>query len=145
MNIREESERLVRLFGSQDVALFQFLSGQLGILKSQAQMLMGLCGLAITVTGFSGAHMIRSGSWAAFSMVIGIAFILISAILCLSILSRLRWVSQDLCDDFVLTTTAVLTRRNLQQHRLSWAGVFVSIGLAFYLTAVIIAAVTSTT
>jgi hypothetical protein len=40
----------------------QFLSNQIATVKTYAQVLIGLCGLTITVTGFSGAHMIRSGS-----------------------------------------------------------------------------------
>jgi hypothetical protein len=36
-------------------------SGQNSVLKSEAQAILGLCGLGITVTGFSGGNVIRSG------------------------------------------------------------------------------------
>jgi hypothetical protein len=42
--------------------LRRLVDEQVATVKTYAQVLIGLCGLTITVTGFSGAHMIRSGS-----------------------------------------------------------------------------------
>ena len=36
-------------------------SGQNSVLKTEAQAILGLCGLGITVTGFSGGNVIKSG------------------------------------------------------------------------------------
>jgi hypothetical protein len=110
------------------------------VLKTHAQMLLGLSGLTVTVTGFSGAHMIRGGIVSASCMVIGIVFIAIAVVLTLQVLQRLRFVSQDLQDDLVATASTVLTRRDRQQRRLGWAGAFVALGLVSYLCAVAIAA-----
>lgn len=138
--VQHEAEHLCAMFDSQPHLLVNLLSGQLGVLKSQAQILMGLCGLAITVTGFSGAHMIRAGSWAALSMVLGIFLILVAIFFCLSILMQLRWVTQDLCDSVFTMAHQVLLRRNRQQQRLHLAGLFVAGGLTAYLLSVTIAA-----
>lgn len=137
---QEEARRLVGLLRNRPYELLTFLSGQLSVLKSQAQMLLGLCGLAITVTGFSGSHMIRGGLVSSLSMVIGIGFILVAATRCIQTLSAIRWVTQDLEDDLVATATAVLERRNDQQRRLQGASYLVAIGLGAYLAAVAIAA-----
>jgi uncharacterized membrane protein YuzA (DUF378 family) len=140
MTIREESERLVALFTARPSDLVSYLSGQLSVVKAQAHMLVGLCGLSITVTGFSGSHMIRAGTLSSGALVVGIAFILVAAVLCLQVLTRLRWVSQDLSDDLVQTTMSVISRRNRQQRRVAVAGALVTIGLGSYLLSVALAA-----
>lgn len=138
----EEARRLVGHLGTQPFQLLTYLSGQLSVLKSQAQMLLGLCGLAVTVTGFSGAHMIRAGSASAVTMVVGIGFVLAAATLCISTMGHIRWVTQDLSDDLTETARAVLERRDRQQARLQIASYLVAVGLAAYLSAVAIAAFT---
>ncbi len=135
---QQEAQRLVRAFAEPE--LLRFLADQLGVLKNQAQLLMGLCGLAITVTGFSGAHMIQAGPVSAGAMVVGIALILVGAVAVLRVLLGVRWVSQDLDDEPALTATRVIAHRDRQQARLGFAGVFVALGLAAYLLSVALAA-----
>lgn len=138
--MRQESLNLLKLYKGQPHQLLTLLTTQLGVLKHQAQTFISLCGLAITVTGFSGAHMIRAGQLASFAMVTGIALILIAIFLCLRVLTNLRWVTQDVCEDLEETAYVVIKRRNEQQQKLLVVGTFVAFGLAFYLIAVMIAA-----
>lgn len=140
MDETTESEAVYRLFAEKPIELLQFFSNQLGVLKNQAVSLLGLCGLAITVTGFSGSHMIRAGSVAAGAMVFGIAMILVAAVLALRTLTRVRWVTQDIQPNLRDTAQRIIERRNQQQRRLSQAGVFVALGLLGYLSAVCLAA-----
>ena len=141
MEVHEEARRLHALFGTRPPDLIAYLASQISTVKTYAQVLVGLCGLTITVTGFSGAHMIRAGSASAWLMVAGIALVLIGLVLCVRTITLLRWVSQDLRDDLVETAVIVLARRNRQQRGLSLAAVFVVGGLACYLAAVAVAAV----
>ncbi|MEZ4358826.1 MAG: hypothetical protein R3B48_01500 [Kofleriaceae bacterium] len=141
--VLEEARRLHALFAAQPAQLVQFLSGQIATVKSYAQLLVGLCGLTVTVTGFSGAHMIRAGSLSAGLMVAGIALVLVGLVLCLRTITGLRWVSQELRDDLVETATVVLHRRNRKQRTLEIAAVFVAVGLMSYLGAVSVAALVS--
>lgn len=143
MDVREEARRLHALFAAQPAQLVQFLSGQIATVKTYAQILVGLCGLTVTVTGFSGAHMIRSGSLAAGLMVAGIALVMIGLIVCIRTITALRWVSQELQDDLIETAVIVIERRNRQQSLLSLAAVFVAAGLGCYLAAVSVAALVS--
>jgi len=135
---RREAERLVAIFSGPE--LLEFLAGQLGVLKHQAQMLLGLCGLAITVTGFSGSNMIQAGRASAIALVVGIGLILLGALGSLHSLMSVRWVTEDLADDLVDTAYVVIVRRNAQLRRLSMAGILVACGLAAYLTSVALAA-----
>jgi hypothetical protein len=140
VDVQEEARRLHQLFAGNGAQLVQFLGMQLATVKTYAQVLIGLCGLTITVTGFSGAHMIRSSSAAAVCMVAGIALVFVGLVLCLSAVTGLRWVTQDLGDDLVETARVCIVRRNRQQRAVTIAAIFVAGGLAFYLTAVSIAA-----
>lgn len=138
--VEEEASRLVALLGEQPFQLLTYLSNQLAVVKAQAQMLIGLCGLTVTVTGFSGTHMVNAGWISASLMVLGIALILVAAVLCLRTLTETRWVSQVLHDSLTETTRLVFQRRDRQQHRLTIAGRFVGFGLAAYLCSVAAAA-----
>lgn len=143
MDVRDEARRLHALFASQPAQLVQYLATQLATVKTYAQVIVGLCGLTITVTGFSGAHMIRSGSTAAILMVAGIALVMIGLIVCIRTITALRWVSQDLSDDLIETATIVLARRDREQRLVSIGAIFVAGGLACYLGAVSVAALVS--
>lgn len=138
--IREEARRLHQLFADQPAQLVQYLSHQIATVKTYAQILVGLCGLTVTVTGFSGAHMIRAGSLSAGLMVGGIALVVLGLMLCLRTITGLRWVSQELRDDLIETAVVVIQRRNRKQRSLAVAAVFVTGGLVCYLAAVSVAA-----
>jgi hypothetical protein len=140
VDVNEEARRVVDAFGGAADKLIPFFSAQLSVLKAQAQVFMGLSGLIITVTGFSGHQMVRGGPFSTVAMILGIALILFGVLLTLRVLGRLRWVSQELRDDLVETAASIITRRNREQRQLSVAGTFVGGGLAFYLVAVVLAA-----
>lgn len=141
MDPRVEAERLARTFQGSEKDLVAFLSGQLAVLKQQAQMIMGLCGLIITVTGFSGHNMVRAGPLSAGAMIAGIAVVLVAILVTIRTLAKIRWVTQDLGDDFVAMAESVIRRRNREQRALGFAGACVAVGLGLYLVAVVLAAV----
>jgi hypothetical protein len=138
--IEDEAQHLTALFADEPRSLVSFLSGQLSVLKSQAQILMGLSGLVVTVTGFSGHNMVRAGPWPTAAMVVGVGFVLLAVVTTLRVMTQLRWVSQDLSDDLVSMTETVLRRRNRQQRALGFGGGFVAVGLCSYLVSVVLAA-----
>jgi len=136
----DEARRLVALFAGRPDALIGFLSTQLGVLKTQSQMLMGLSGLVVTVTGFSGHNMVRGGWASATAMMVGIALVLVGVATTLRVSARLRWVTNDLEDDLVATALTVIRRRDAQAGMLAVAGGFVGTGLGAYLVSVVLAA-----
>jgi len=140
MDVHDEARRIRALYAGRDADLVAHLTAQIATVKTYAQVLVGLCGLTITVTGFSGAHMIRAGSLSASLMVAGIALVLVGLVLCIRTITLLRWVSQELRDDLLETAVAVIQRRNHQQRMISVAAVFVVAGLGCYLGAVVVAA-----
>lgn len=136
-----EARRLAQLFRANPVGMMTFLSSQLAVLKTQAQVFIGLSTITITVTGFSGHNMVRGGHFSTAAMVLGMGFVLAGIAYTLHTLRRLRWVSQDLDDDLFVTARTVITRRDAEQQALGRAGSLVVAGLASYLVAVVLAAV----
>jgi hypothetical protein len=137
----DEAKELARLFDGRTVELAQLLSSQLAVLKAQAQMYVGLGGVCITVTGFSGHNMVNAGPLSAGAMIIGILLILVAIVITLRTLSSVHWVTQDLGGDAEDLARRVIARRDAQHRSLSIAGVFIGTGLLFYLGAVLLAAV----
>lgn len=137
----EEARRLAALFKDNPAGLLAFLSGQLAVLKTQAQIFMGLSTITITVTGFSGHNMVRGGAASTAAMALGVALVLGGVVLTARTLGELRWVSQDLDEDLGVTARAVIGRRDREQRWLGVAAVLVVGGLAAYLVAVILASV----
>jgi len=138
--VQNTARRIVALFEGQPASLLTYLVGQVSTLRSQAQSMMGLCGLIITVTGFSGPRMVQAASFSAYAMVAGIALCFVGAVLSLRVMIRIRWVSRDLHDDLTVTVVRVIHQRDILQRRMTVAGGFVAGGLAAYLVAVAAAA-----
>ncbi len=137
----EESRRLAALFRDNPVGLLNFLSAQLLVLKTQAQLFTGLSTITITVTGFSGHNMVRGGWASTAAMVVGMGLVLAGIVRTAQTLRHLRWVSQELHDDLAATALAVIRRRDEEQRALGAAGNLVVAGLAAYLLAVVLAAI----
>lgn len=140
MTTTDEVKQLVRLYAGNAPQLLTLLSQQLQVLKGQGQMLLGLCGITITVTGFSGHNMVRAGLVSMLCMVLGLGIILCAIVLTIRALGRIAWVSAQLDEDLEKTVLAVIERRDRQQKALQRAAVAVTVGLTLYTAAVIVAA-----
>ncbi|TNF30093.1 MAG: hypothetical protein EP329_14260 [Deltaproteobacteria bacterium] len=143
--IEETARQLVTTFAGEPQGLLNFLVSQVSAVRQQAQTMLGLCGLIITVTGFSGPRMAESSSLSAWAMVSGIALTLVGAIISLAVLIQIRWVSDQLDGDLVATAARILRRRDSQHRRTTVAGAFVAAGLAAYLLSVAVTAFASAT
>ena len=73
-----------------------------------SQVILGLCGVVISVTGFSGANILKGGSVSSGFLVAGIVFIIASVSLAMLAFAQIRWVTQDLDDDLIHFITMVL-------------------------------------
>lgn len=140
MTVESEAEGLSRLFEGRTAELVTFLAGQLAVLKGQAQTYLGIAGVCISVTGFSGHNMVNAGPASAGSMIAGIALILAAIAIALRSIAAIRWVTQDLGGSPVELAARVIERRNAQQRSLGHAGALIGAGLTFYLVAVVLAA-----
>lgn len=142
MTPEREAEELARLFDGRDVELLSFLAGQLGVLKGQAQIYLGIAGVCLSVTGFAGHNMVNAGPASAGCMIAGLACILAAIVVSLLALGRIRWVSQDIGGGARELALRVIARRDAQRSALLRAGVLIGVGLALYTVAVVLAALT---
>lgn len=90
----EEADHLLQLYQDDAPRVMDMLQGQLTSLATRAQMLLQLAGLTITVTGFSGAAIARSGRLAAVLVVSGLVVVLVGASLSMGGILRVRWTTQ---------------------------------------------------
>ena len=139
-SVEDTARHLVDAFDGQPSGLLAFLVDQVATVRQQAQTMLGLCGLIITVTGFSGPRMIEASSLSAWSMVGGIGLTLIGAVVSLGVMVQIRWVSDQLDSDLVATAARIIRRRDVQHRRITIAGIFVAAGLAAYLLSVAVTA-----
>lgn len=136
----EQVRRLVALYDGAPRELVALLAGQFAVLKQQAQSILGISGLCITVTGFSGHNMVRAGPIPTGLMVAGVGVIFLAIVFSIRVLASIHWVSQDLSDPFEECVTRIVERRDRQQRTLVRGGVTVAVGLALYTAAVMLAA-----
>ena len=90
----EEADHLWSLYGGDAPKIMGLLQQQLTNLAMRAQMLLQLAGLTITVTGFSGANIARSGTVAAVLVVSGLVTVLLGASLSMGGILTVRWTTQ---------------------------------------------------
>lgn len=91
---RLEADHLLALYDGDAGKIMSILEGQLANLTSRAQMLLQLAGLTITVTGFSGTSIARTGPLAAILVVSGLVLVLVAASLSMGGILRIRWMTQ---------------------------------------------------
>ena len=66
-----------------------------------SQVILGLCGVIVSVTGFSGAHTMKGGSVSSGFLVAGIVFIVFSLSLSMWAFVHIPFVTQDVDDDLI--------------------------------------------
>ncbi len=90
----EEADHLLAIYEGNAATILSVLERQLSNLTGRAQMLLQLAGLTITVTGFSGTNIARTGQLAAILVVSGLVLVLMAASLSMGGILRLRWMTQ---------------------------------------------------
>jgi hypothetical protein len=134
--IEQETQHLLRLYENDAAKIMAQLQSQLSILANRAQTLLSLAGITITVTGFSGANIARTGRLSATLLVLGLLFVLSSAAIAMNGILRVRWTTQlPPCelDDAVRATLEVRERKT---KNFSLALRLLVIGLTLYVSSI---------
>ncbi|HAI11264.1 MAG TPA: hypothetical protein DCM28_06130 [Phycisphaerales bacterium] len=140
LNTEQEYQRIITVYGKDDqLGALNLLERQLNTMTQRAQMLLGLCGIVITVTGFSGRIIAGTNRAAQLLIVSGVSITLISAALVVGGVMKLLWITQqppheDL-PQLIRTTLAYRNRKMRFYH----AAVYVLLlGLTCYVIAIAI-------
>ncbi|WP_437929445.1 hypothetical protein WMF37_09295 [Sorangium sp. So ce291] len=133
----EEADRFIELVGPGSWEVMHgILERQFAVLHNRAQVLIGLSGIVITTTGFSG-RLIAGTSRAAQGLIIaGVATVLLSATLIVWGVQHIRWLTQQPGGDVRGWLLVALAYRDRKTTIYRVAIAFLLVGLSFYVIAI---------
>ena len=135
MNVEQEARAILKLVDGDLSRAVQILQRQLDVLYTRAQVLTGLAGMVVTVTGFSGRLIAATNRPAQVLVITGLAVVLLSAFFVIRRVMKIRWVTSDLCDDGAATVARVLRRRDEKVAAIRSGGLMLFFGLLCYFIA----------
>ena len=128
----EETRHLLQLYGGDAAKIMGAIEAQLAILAARAQTLLSLAGITVTVTGFSGANIARTGRLAAGLLVSGLAFVLLSASVAMVGILRVRWITSLPPSSLEVSIENALDVRDVKTRGFSVALRLLVVGLLLY-------------
>lgn len=132
----EEADHLLALYDSDAGKITGIVHDQLTNLTGRAQMLLQLAGLTITVTGFSGTSIARTGPVAAWLVVSGLVVVLVAASLSMGGILRIRWMTQLAPTSLRETIIYAIEMRNRKTRVFGRSLALLIVGLALYIGSV---------
>jgi hypothetical protein len=134
--VDEEATHLLALYQGDAAKIMGAIERQLAILAGRAQTLLSLAGLTITVTGFSGANIARSGRLSASLLVAGLVMVLLAASLAMAGILRVEWTTSMKPTPLDQAVRTALSIRNEKTRAYSRALALLIAGLALYVSSV---------
>jgi hypothetical protein len=132
-----ERESIIERYGHERFDSIQSLmERQLDVLMSRAQLLLGLCGIAITTTGFSGRVIAGTSRLGQGLIVTGLALVLCSATVLVRGVLHLTWITQRNSRSIDSWLMSVLEYRDRKTILFRLAIILLLIGLALYVGAI---------
>src|SRR5262249_30590254 len=133
---RREAEHILKMCLGDHLRAYQLVERQLSRLINRAQVMVSVSGLVVALTGFSG-RAIAQTNLAARLCVAGAVLILViaSAMAVIGVL-RLRWLSQEIDDEPVVTLLRGLEVRDRKAENLRRSIALFVVGFALYAAAV---------
>jgi len=132
----QEVEHLLRLYDRDAAKIMSELQAQLSILASRAQTLLSLAGITITVTGFSGANIAKTGPLAATLLVAGLVLVLVAAAIAMNGILRVHWTTSLPPCELHEAVRAAIDVRDVKTRRFDLALRFLVVGLSLYVSSV---------
>ena len=126
-----------RVYGDDAFAeIMAALERQFAVLHNRAQVLLGLCGIIISTTGFSGRLIAGTDRWAQGLIIAGVCLVLLAAaVVCWGVL-HLRWLTVQrggTTREWLLTSLAYRDRKT-NAYRLGIS--LMLLGLVSYVAAI---------
>lgn len=133
-----EAAHLLRRQGGPDhiAECTTLISTQFVVMQTRSHLLLTLATIILTITGFSGPRIASSGLFARTSMAIGLVLVLAAVVILLRTM-RIHWLTQFLDEDPQALLVAIITYRNHKTRLFLIYLVLITVGLTFYVAAVI--------
>lgn len=133
MSPRQEAEAVLRLAGGDALRALEVFERQLNALHARAQVLLGLAGVVVTVTGFSGRLIAGTSRPAQVLIVCGLGAVLSSAVWLYARVMRVRWwLTGEMEDDAAAAFERIIGHRDAKTRAFARAGKVLCLGLALY-------------
>jgi hypothetical protein len=133
---RREAEHILKLCLGDHLRAYEILERQLGALVLRAQVVLALCGIVAAVTGFSGRAIAETSAAARLCIAAGLLVVLAAAAVAMAGVLRLRWLSQEIDDQPVVTLLRGLELRDRKTRLLKAALALFVLGFALYCAAI---------
>ncbi len=129
---QEEIDRIIQIYGRDDIrSIMEAVERQFMVLHHRSQVLLGLSGIVITTTGFSGRLIAGTNDVAKWLIISGVALVMIAAVtVCYGVL-HLRWLTQHPGTqvEHWLSTTLAYRDRKTRFYRVGIVMTMVGLGL----------------
>lgn len=132
----EETRHLLAFYRNDGPAVMAEIGSQLTILAHRAQTLLSLAGITVTVTGFSGASIARTGRVAAVLLVSGLVIVLVAAALSITGILRVRWTTQIPPCSAEEAIKSALEVRDVKTRAFSRSLALLVVGLSLYVASI---------
>jgi hypothetical protein len=132
----EETRHLLALYDRDAAKIMTRIEGHLTILSARAQTLLSLAGITVTVTGFSGASIARSGRVAATLLVAGLVVVMIAAAVAMHGILGVRWTTSLSPCSLEQAIEAALEVRDAKTRAFSFSLRLLVLGLSLYVASV---------
>ncbi len=117
-------------------AVMQRLEAQMNVLHGRTQVLLTLCGVVVTVTGFSGRIIAGTSLLAKVSIITGLALVLAAAAVGVFGVLPVKWLTQQPGHDPRGWLLNVLAYRDRKTGAYRWATALLLLGLAVYVASI---------
>ena len=134
-----EIDALLRVHDGKAGEVLRTLTSQFAVLQNRSQVLLTLCTLTLTITGFSGPRIVASGPGARWAMAIGIVLVLIGLILLLLSTLVVRFASQFIAGDQDPRPgfARLIAYRNRKTSWYRWQLTCIVLGISGYVAAIV--------
>lgn len=127
---------------NREEALLDRVIGNFNVLQARSAMLLSLVTLCLTISGFSGHRIAASGTLPAILLSVGLALVVLSAVMLMLGPLQLRWATRRRCgetlDDLL---EGLIHLRNVRTRRYHIAVLILVMGLTAYVSSVVLSLV----
>lgn len=138
LSLTQETDRILEQYGENVPEIMQMLERQFAVLHNRAQVLLTLCGIVISTTGFSGRLVAGTNQIAQTCIIVGVGLILLAAIVCSWGVLHLRWLTMQKGETARAWLETSLRYRNVKTTSYRVAVIIMLFGLTTYCVALAI-------
>jgi hypothetical protein len=133
----QEIQQILKYHGQTGAGpVYALMERQFLVISGRAQILIGICGIMITTTGFSGRMIAGTNPVAQVLIMAAMGTVLLAATITVRCLLNLNWLTQIHGDDIEHWLTKALDYRDNKTRLYNIAAIIMTVGLGLYAIAI---------